>query len=320
MLDLQAARRVVAAHERHDAVVGVSAGAQLSRQRRFLHGRIADHAAHTRLAIELVGEIVLLDAERQRHGAQHARREPHHGVVIGQHGRFEVMRLLRPDVRRVHLGARLVDLGRQVGAVVPEREGLLDVGRRRLAHRVGNRTIAEPVVAAADLGRRPRHLHLLFDRQREEIDRPLARPGDELGRNAVPGHHEEAGVHASGIDLARHLALLGRSAVAQWRQVDVGIASAAMGRAFRCAIALNYISIDSACNGTREEVPSINRRAALCQVGAAACAVLAPSAVRAQAPFPSRVWLARRDPPTLFDLVDEPFNQIARRVEMRTEA
>ena len=110
------------------------------------------------------------------------------------------MRLFRPDVRRVHLGARLVDLRRQVGAVMAERERLLDVGRRRLAHRIGDGTVAEPVVAAADLGRRPLHLHLLFDRQGEEIDRALARLGDEVRRNAVPGHHEEAGVHAGRVD------------------------------------------------------------------------------------------------------------------------
>jgi hypothetical protein len=34
----------------------------------------------------------------------------------------------------------------------------------------------------------------------------------------------------------------------------------------------------------------------------------------------SEFVVARRDPPTLFDLIKEPFNQIARTVEMRTEA
>ena len=110
----------------------------------------------------------------------------------------------------------------QVGAVLAEAERLLDVGRRRLSHRIGDGAVADPVVAAADLRRRPLHLHLLVVGQREEIDRALARLGDEVGRDAVAGHHEEAGVAAGCVDLARHLALLGVAAASQRRQIDGG--------------------------------------------------------------------------------------------------
>ena len=101
----------------------------------------------------------------------------------------------RPDVRRVHLRAGLVDPRRQVGA----RPGRIAnaswmSGGAACPHRIGDRAIADPVVAAADLCRRPLHLHLLLVGQREEVDRALARRGDEILRNAVPGHHEEAGV------------------------------------------------------------------------------------------------------------------------------
>ena len=45
------------------------------------------------------------------------RARPDHGVVVGHHDFLEVVRPLRPDVRRVHLRAGLVDLGGQVGTL-----------------------------------------------------------------------------------------------------------------------------------------------------------------------------------------------------------
>ena len=119
--------------------------------------------------------------------------------------------------------AGLVDAGREIGGPFgAEGERLLDVRRRHLAHRIGDRTVAEPVVAAADLRRRPLHLHFLFDRQREKVDRALPRRFDLILRDAVAGNQEEAGVRAGGIDLPRHLALGGGIAAAQRRHVDGG--------------------------------------------------------------------------------------------------
>jgi len=68
---------------------------------------------------------------------------------------LKIVRALGPDVGGVHLRTGLVDLRRKVRAVLPEAERLLDVGRGGLPHRIGNRPIADPVVAAADLCRRP---------------------------------------------------------------------------------------------------------------------------------------------------------------------
>ena len=62
MLDLQTAWRVVTAHKRHDAVIGVRAGAKLSRQWRLGYGRISDYPGGARLAIELVDKIALVHA------------------------------------------------------------------------------------------------------------------------------------------------------------------------------------------------------------------------------------------------------------------
>ena len=113
--------------------------------------------------------------------------------------------------------------GRQIADPLgAEGKRLLDVRRRHLAHRIGHRTVAEPVIAAADLGRRPLHLHLLFDRQREKIDRALPRCFDLLLRDAVADDQEKAGVRAGGIDLPRHRALGGCIAAAQRRYVDGG--------------------------------------------------------------------------------------------------
>src|SRR6516165_3131651 len=96
MLDLQPAWRVVAAHEGHDAVIGVHAPAQLSRQWRRSHRRIADHAHYACLAIELVGEIALAGAERRCHGPQYKRRHLRESAVIVQHDLLEAGRPRRP--------------------------------------------------------------------------------------------------------------------------------------------------------------------------------------------------------------------------------
>ena len=173
------------------------------------------------LAIEFFREIGLVHLQRYRHGAQYVRRQTLHGGVIGQHGLFEIVRPLRPDVRRVHLRAGGIDARCQIcGALRAEGECLLDVGRRDFAHRISHRAVAEPVVAAADLGRRPLHFHFLRNRQREKIDGALPRGLDQILRHAVAGDNEEAGVDTSRIDLPRHIAFVRRAAVAQRRHVD----------------------------------------------------------------------------------------------------
>jgi hypothetical protein len=80
---------------------------------------------------------------------------------------------------------------------------------------------------------------------------------DEFGRDAVPGHHEEAGVPAGCVDLARHLVLRCVAAGSQRRQVDCG------DRIFRRHGApfprvpgkssLDYSSADACRNGTRTQ-------------------------------------------------------------------
>ena len=106
--------------------------------------------------------------------------------------------------------------------ILSDSERLLHIRRRRLSHRIGDRAVPDPVVAAADLRRRPLHLHLLGVGQRKEIDRALPRRGNEVHRNAVADHHEEAGVAAGRVDLAGHFALLGVAAASQRREIDSG--------------------------------------------------------------------------------------------------
>jgi hypothetical protein len=89
-----------------------------------------------------------------------------------------------------------------------------------MAHRICNRPVADPVVAAANLGGRPLHLHLLFVGHREEVHRLLARRRDQILRDAMPGDYEKSDLGASRVDLTRHFALLGPAATAERRHVD----------------------------------------------------------------------------------------------------
>jgi hypothetical protein len=91
------------------------------------------------------------------------------------------------------------DIRHTLGA---ECEGLLDIGGRRLAHGICNRAISHPVITAADLGRGPLHLHLLFLGERKERDRLLARGHDQILGNAMSGDDEKPDLCQCNVDPA----------------------------------------------------------------------------------------------------------------------
>ncbi len=113
------------------------------------------------MSVDAVGEMLLVEPERAGKETHHLGRKPPHFTPILQEGVAPALGCLGPEVGREMVaaaGGGLVGPGvrRRLG---PDREGLIQIGRRGLAECGGQCRLALADTATDDVGRGLRHAH-----------------------------------------------------------------------------------------------------------------------------------------------------------------
>ena len=147
--DFQRAIRLGHRQDRQRAVVGMRAGPELARFRRFAKRRVVMARQNAEMARDEPREIILGLMQRHREYTQHVRRQAFVGAVDRDQRLGGPRRAVRIDVGRIGVG-RLRQV-REVAAVVVDRAeeiGLAQIRRRFLAQRVGEAPRGETVKTA----------------------------------------------------------------------------------------------------------------------------------------------------------------------------
>lgn len=186
--------------------VGADAARQLLVRIRRLRG-VMQQSHRRNGAVHELGEVILLQVQRQGQNPHQVGRQAQRGVVVLHRLGAEALQLapegLRPLVRPAvqplvdEVGVRLRDL-------VADVEALLQLGLRALLEDLGPDALVAPVPGVVLLG----DLLLALQGQGEELLGPLHHGLLQLERDGVPHDLEEAIVEAALADLVDDLVLL----------------------------------------------------------------------------------------------------------------